>query len=101
MVSKHKNKSTAYIFIVEDNWKLGERKKFNILSLKATDKSKISVLGHNGKVLEYNPEVDPSPKISNTENGIEISVMRAQRIYNDRQWNNPIVVKIEEILTAN
>ncbi len=90
---------TAYVFILEDNWKYGTGKTFQIQSFKATDKTKISVLGHNGKVLEYKPEVDPSPKFRNTSNGLEITVMRAQRIYNDRQWKNPIVVKIEEIVT--
>ncbi|MBA7541690.1 hypothetical protein ES705_34006 [subsurface metagenome] len=94
---QHKDGKTAYVFIIEENWKYGERKTFQIHSLKATDKTKISVLGHNGKVLEYASEVDPSPKIKNTDNGMEISVMRAQRIYNDKQWSNPIVVKIEEI----
>jgi alpha-L-fucosidase len=89
--------NTAYVFILEDNWEYGESKTFQIQSLKATDKSKISVLGHNGKVLEYQPKVDPSPKFRNTASGMEITVMRAQRIYNERQWNNPVVVKIEEI----
>ncbi|MCD6598218.1 MAG: alpha-L-fucosidase, partial [Bacteroidales bacterium] len=77
---KHKERNTVYVFIIEDNWIYGERKTFSINSLKATKKSKISVLGHNGKVLEYSPEVDPAPGIMNTANGIEISVMRAQRI---------------------
>ena len=88
---------TAYVFILEDNWKYGTSKTFFIQSFKATDKTKISVLGHNGMVLEYQPKIDPSPIFRNTRNGIEITVMRAQRIYNDRQWKNPIVVKIEEI----
>ncbi len=94
---KRKDEKIVYVFIVEDNWKFGERKEFQINSLKMTDETKISVLGHNGKVLEYAPEVDPSPSIKKTEKGVEISVMRAQRIYNDKQWKNPIVVKIEEI----
>ena len=94
---KHKEKQTVYAFIIEDNWKLGERRTFQIRSLQATDSTKITVLGHNGKVLEYNPEVDPAPTITNQNGGMEISVMRAQRIYNDRQWSNPIVVKFEGI----
>jgi len=95
---KQKNNNTVYVFIAETEWEFGERKEFNIQSLKATDKSRISVLGHNGEVLEYKIEEDPSPKLTNTKNGIEISIMRAQRIYNDRKWSNPIVVKIEEVL---
>ncbi len=94
---KHKERNTVYVFIIEDNWKYGERKTFQINSLKATERSIISVLGHNGEVLEYSSEVNPASGIKNTNNGIEISIMRAQRIYNDRKWNNPVVVKIEEI----
>ncbi len=95
---KHKKEQTVYAFILEDHWEFGERKTFQIRSLRATENSKITVLGHNGKVLEYSPEVDPAPSIVNkNDGGIEISVMRAQRIYNDRQWPNPIVVKLEEI----
>jgi alpha-L-fucosidase len=48
-------------------------------------------------VLEYNPEVDPQPTIKNTKEGLELSVMRAQRIYNDRKWPNPIVIKLENV----
>jgi len=93
-----KTGETVYLFIVEDNWRYGDRKIFQIKSLKVDSKSKISVLGHNGKVLEYSKDVDPSPKIKNTDTGIEISVMRAQRIYNDKKWNNPLVVKIEGVV---
>jgi len=94
---KHKENQILYAFITEDHWKMGDRKSFQLSSLQATDNTKISVLGHNGKVLEYNPETDPSPSIINKDDGVEISVMRAQRIYNDRKWPNPIVVKIDGI----
>ncbi|HKK61561.1 MAG TPA: alpha-L-fucosidase [Bacteroidales bacterium] len=92
-----KDKKTAYVFINEDNWKFGERKTFSISELSTSKSSQISVLGHNGKVLEYKTDVDPAPRIKKKEDGVEISVMRAQRIYNDRKWNNPIVVKITNI----
>ena len=62
-----------------------------------TKSSRISVLGHNGKVLEYNPDVDPAPHMKQTDDGLELTITRAQRIYNDRKWNNPIVVKITGI----
>ncbi len=89
-----KNKKTAYVFINEDNWKLGERKSYIIKTLKVTDKSQISILGHNGKVLEYQKDADVIPKVILTEKGTEISITRSHRIYNDKHWNNPIVVKI-------
>jgi alpha-L-fucosidase len=88
---------TAYVFILEDSWEYGKRKKYLIQSFKAGSQTRISVLGHNGNVLEYQKEVDPSPTFRNTDGGLEIDVMRAQRIYNDRKWNNPLVVKLEEI----
>ena len=56
------------------------------------------MLGQNSEVLEYNPDVDPAPTLQNTEAGLEISVMRSHRIYNDRKWPNPIVVKLEDVM---
>ena len=94
---RKRDKKTVYAFIDEANWKFGERKIFQIKSLNATDNTKISVLGHNGKVLEYNQDVNPKPEVKNVKRGIEISVMRAHRIYNDRKWPNPIVVKLENV----
>ena len=94
---KHKHKQTVYAFIMEDNWEHGERKTFQLSSIQAGDNARISVLGHHGEVLEYNPETDPSPILKSKDIGIEISVMRAQRIYNDRKWPNPIVVKLEGV----
>ncbi|WP_223549026.1 alpha-L-fucosidase [Aestuariivivens sp. NBU2969] len=92
-----KDKKTAYVFIDTDEWKYGDRKLFSIETLKATKKSQIFVLGHNGIVKEYDKNVDPAPVIKQTNEVMEISITRSQRIYNDRKWNNPIVVKITEL----
>jgi len=92
-----KDKRTGYIFLNEDKWKFGERKTFHVQAFAITENSQISVLGHNGKVLEYQPGVDPSPVITPTDNGLQLSLTRSQRIYNDRDWNNPVVVKITEL----
>ncbi|WP_200979090.1 alpha-L-fucosidase [Echinicola sp. 20G] len=92
-----KDKKTAYIIINEDKWKFGERKNFSIKAFKSTDRSEISVLGHNGKVLEYQKEATPTPTVNQTGNEMNISVTRSQRIYNDRQWRNPVVVKVTAI----
>ena len=93
-----RDKKTAYLLINEENWALGERREFTVNSLLATDKSRISVLGHNGKVLEYQKETNPEPSVIQTENGMKLSIMRSQRIYNDRKWNNPVVVKITDVV---
>lgn len=98
---QHPEEHTVYVFLPEDKWELGERRSFQFKSLTATDHASISVLGHDGQVLEYNPDVDPAPSYKNNDRGMEISVMRAQRIYNDRQWPNPLVVKLEGVEFIN
>ena len=69
-------------------------------SLAATDKTRISVLGQNDRVVEYNLKANPVSTITQTEKGLTISVVRAQRIYNNSKWPNPIVVKLEGVAFA-
>ena len=95
---KKKGENTIYAFLVEDTWPFGERKIRTIKSLKAGKNPSISVLGQNSIVLEYNSDADPTPSIKNTYAGLEISVMRSHRIYNDRKWPNPIVVKLKNVM---
>ena len=76
---------------------MGKRNECVINAGRSTDKSKISVLGHNGLVDAYKKDVNPIPTIRQTNKEMVISVTRSHRIYNDRKWNNPIVVKITEI----
>jgi len=94
---KHKFKNIVFAFLPETNWKYGTRKLFTLNTIWATEKTKISVLGHNSEVLEYSPDVDPAPIVKETTDGMELSIMRAQRIYNNRKWPNPLVIKIEGI----
>lgn len=95
---QNRKTNAVYAFICEDDWKLGERKQIMLPSVQSTNKSSISVLGHGGKVLEYRPKVDPAPSIKPVAGGgSEISVMRAQRIYNDKKWPNPVVIKLEGV----
>ncbi|MBN2632117.1 MAG: alpha-L-fucosidase [Bacteroidales bacterium] len=91
---KSRDGKTAYIFINEENWKFGERKTYKTQAFRTTANSHISVLGHNGQVLEYQKDADPAPYFKQTPEGIEFSVTRSQRIYNDRKWNNPVVVRL-------
>lgn len=99
--TKKKNQNTVYAFITKEAMPFGKRKAFTLNSVKAGPNTKISVLGQNGKVLEYAPNADPSPKILSTEGGLTISVMRSQRLYNDQTWPNPVVVKIEGVEFQN
>ncbi len=96
-----KDKKTVYAVITGiPDWKRGDRKDFIIGSIKATPETRISVLGQNDKVVEYNPDADPKSTFAQKEDGLHISVVRAQRIYNNSKWPNPITVKLENVEPA-
>lgn len=90
--------STVYVFLTkQENWKRGERRQFTLKSVRTTDKTEISVLGHAGQVLEYNPKADPTPRFEQKDDELHLDIMRAQRIYNDHKWPNPLVVKLTNV----
>ncbi|MDF7808775.1 alpha-L-fucosidase [Pontiellaceae bacterium B12219] len=93
---------SVYVFLTQfsgeqNKWKYGERKKILFKELTATDDTEISVLGQNSTFLEYQANADPSSEFEQTADGLEISVMRAQRIYNNKRWPNTVVVKLENV----
>lgn len=92
--TKKKNKNTVYAFITKTEWKYGEKRTFTLHSVQSTEKTEITVLGHNGKVLEYQPKANPETTWFQDNKGLHISAFRAQRLYNDRKWPNPVVLKI-------
>jgi alpha-L-fucosidase len=93
--TKGKDSDTVYAFLTKlPNWRKGERKEFTLKSVRTTKRSKVSVLGQSGRVLEYNTQVIPETRWDQDAEGLQISVMRAQRIYNNTRWPNPIVLKI-------
>ncbi len=90
-----KDADTVYAFVTGIyDWKKGDRKSFTLKSVRATDKTEIELLGQSGRVLEYSPNTDPRATWTQDEDGLHISVMRAQRIYNNTKWPNPVVIKI-------
>lgn len=100
-LARHKEDPTVFVYItgIED-WTRGDRKDFLLRSVKATAKTRISVLGQTGNVVEYMPEVDGSAKVKQSGDSLLLSVVRAQRIYNNHKWPNPIVVKLEQVEAA-
>ena len=58
------------------------------------------MLGQNDKVVEYRPEIDAKSRFVQEKDGLHISVVRAQRIYNNSKWPNPITVKLENVEPA-
>ena len=92
--TKAKDNNTVYAIITGTPWKLGQQKTFTLKSVRATDKTQIEILGQSGRVLEYRPKVNPKATWKQDENDLHITATRAQRIYNNWQWPNPIVLKI-------
>ncbi len=95
-----KDSQTVYAFLFDQkNWTRGDRREFKINSVQATNQTKVSVLGQNDKIVEY-MSVDPASKFSQNSDGLNISVVRAQRIYNNHKWPNPIVLKLDNVEKA-
>lgn len=88
---------TAYAFVTGEPWKYAEERTLLLRSVKATDRTRASVLGQNDKVVEYRPEVVPATTWKATSEGLEITATRAQRLYNDRRWPNAVVLKLENV----
>lgn len=92
--TKAKDTDTVYAFVTKIDWPKGERKSFTLKSVHTTDKSEIEILGQSGRVLEYQTSVNPKAIWRQDETDLHISAMRAQRLYNNTKWPNPVVIKI-------
>jgi len=96
-----KDKRTVYAVITGlPDWAKGDRKEFVLGSVKATANTTISVLGQNDKVTEYQNQLDVRSRYEQKEDGLHISVAKAQRVYDNYKWPNPITVKITNVEPA-
>ena len=93
--TKAKNQNTVYAFVPASDWTWGTQKTVVLRSVTAGDDTRVGVLGQNDKVLEYRTDVIPRTEWEQTPEGLRIRAYRAQRLYNDRRWPNPVVLKIE------
>ena len=92
---------TVYAFLTnQGEWRRGKRKSFVLKSLMATADTQIRVLGHDGRILEYSPKADAAPKFVQQGDSLHLDIMRAQRIYNNSLWPNPVVVKLTAMQPA-
>jgi alpha-L-fucosidase len=82
------------------DWPRGQRRECLLRSVKATGKTEVSVLGQTGNVVEYQPTNDGQTRFEQTAEGLKVSVVRAQRIYNNHKWPNPIVLKLTNVTPA-
>jgi alpha-L-fucosidase len=99
--TKQKDANTVYAIVkTKDRWPYGTWRDFTFKSLRATDKTEVTVLGQNGEVLEYQPDIIPRSTWKQDGDGLHVRAMRAQRLYNDRKWPNPVVLKITHVEPA-
>ncbi len=100
--TKRRGHNTVYAVVTRPNWPHGKRREITLRSV-VLDKSKgkVDVLGQSSQVLEYQPKADASTSWRQTDAGLVVSAMRAQRIYNDRKWPNAVVLKIEGALPVS
>jgi alpha-L-fucosidase len=84
----------------EERWQYGQWKEIVLHSVRATEQTRAGVLSQNDKVLEYSPSVVPLTTWKQEADGLHIRAMRAQRLYNDRKWPNPVVLKLTHVEPA-
>ena len=65
--------------------------------MRATAQTQVTVLGQSDQIVEYRPDVIPKTTWKQTEAGLSITAYRAQRLYTDRRWPNPVVLKITNV----
>ena len=99
--TQSKDGQTVYAHLTEfsgeNRWKRGARKEVVLKRLRATDTTTAIVVGHNNLVAEYKPDIDAKTYFTQTDAGLEISAVRAQRLYNNSSWPNTVVVKLTDV----
>jgi alpha-L-fucosidase len=99
--TKKKSEDTVYAFITRDpQWRLGDAKTIHLRSVRASADTKISILGQSDEIVEYKPDIRPKTTWTQDDSGLHITVYRAQRLYTDRRWPNPVVVKLTHVQPA-
>ena len=99
--TKAKNEDTLYAIVKQQpRWVRGQWRDFVLKSVQATPESVVSVLGQNGRVLEYRPEVNPRPTLKQEADGLHIHAMFTQRLQDNSKWPNAIVLKITNVKPA-
>jgi alpha-L-fucosidase len=99
--TKRKDADTLYVIVkTAELWPYGQTRTLDLKSVRATAATEVSVLGQNGRVIEYRPTVNPQAKWTQDAAGLHVTAMQAQRIYDDRRWPNPVVLKLTHVQPA-
>src|SRR5262249_45382628 len=93
-----RNGSTVYAFLTKmAPWRLGDAKTITVRSVKSTAATKVTVLGQSDEIVEYRPGLVPKTTWKQESDHLRITAYRAQRLYTDRRWPNPVVLKITNV----
>lgn len=96
--TKAKNEDTVYAIVKQQpRWTRGEWRELVLKSVSATGRTQVSVLGQNGRVLEYRPETNPAPIFKQEPGSLHIRAMFTHRLQDNSRWPNPIVLKITHV----
>jgi alpha-L-fucosidase len=93
--TKAKSEDTLYAIVKQQpRWVRGQWRDIVLRSVVAGPKTHVSVLGQNGRVLEYSPQTNPAPTFHQESDGLHIRAMFTHRLQDNSRWPNPIVLKI-------
>lgn len=99
--TKAKNEDTLYAIVKQTTpWTRGTWRDFVLKSVAATEATQVSVLGQNGRVLEYRPDVNPTPSFRQESDGLHVRAMFTHRLQDNGRWPNPIVLKLTHVKAA-
>lgn len=99
--TKAKNEDTVYAIVKQEpRWPRAQWRDFVLKSVRATDKTQVTVLGQNGRVLEYRSDVKPAPSFEQKPDGLHIRAMFTHRLQDNSRWPNPIVLKLTNVQPA-
>jgi alpha-L-fucosidase len=57
-------------------------------------------LGQSDEIVEYKPDVNPRTTWKQEGDALHITAYRAQRLYTDRSWPDPVVLKLTHVQPA-
>ncbi|WP_372799313.1 alpha-L-fucosidase, partial [Pontiella sp.] len=85
----------------ETQWGRDQRKDFVLKELKATPQTTVRILGQEHRLDKFQKRIDIETRFENTPEGLKVSAVRAQRLYNNRRWPNAVVLQFTDVEFRN
>ncbi len=95
-----RDKDEDTLYVIDDSpepWVFGKWRDVLLKSVHTTDQTEVTVLGENGRDLEYQPRVNPMPTWKMESDGLHIHAMLAQRLQDNYKWDYPVVLKLTHV----